>query len=200
MRKRNNLIITIAIFVIVICLTLSLFIENEIGSKITEIVTLLTALVGAIALFVQFKKDKDLNQATFIMEFSKAFFDSYNCKEVFLEINRIYGTEDEDSFDFKKYEGSIIDYLLWIESLSAVVMDNVVNIKNIDRALNFRFFVLANNKTVQQNELVKYKQLYKGTYALYDLWYKYRKKKHLEIPREDNSLHLTEGYNENLKY
>ena len=200
MRKRNNLIITIAIFVIVICLTLSLFIENEIGSKITEIVTLLTALVGAIALFVQFKKDKDLNQATFIMEFSKAFFDSYNCKEVFLEINRIYGTEDEDSFDFKKYEGSIIDYLLWIESLSAVVMDNVVSIKNIDRALNFRFFVLANNKTVQQNELVKYKQLYKGTYALYDLWYKYRKKKHLEIPREDNSLHLTEGYNENLKY
>lgn len=200
MRKRNNLIITIAIFVIVICLTLSLFIENEIGSKITEIVTLITALVGAIALFVQFKKDKDLNQATFIMEFSKAFFDAYNCKEVFLEINRIYGTENEDSFDFKKYEGSIIDYLLWIESLSAVVMDNVVSIKNIDRALNFRFFVLANNKTVQQNELVKYKQLYKGTYALYDLWYKYRKKKHLEIPREDNSLHLTEGYNDNLKY
>ena len=200
MRKRNSLIITIAIFVIVISLTLSLFIENEIGSKITEIVTLITALVGAIALFVQFKKDKDLNQATFIMEFSKAFFDSYNCKEVFLEINRIYGSEDEDSFDFKKYESSIIDYLLWIESLSAVVMDNVVSIKNIDRALNFRFFVLANNKTVQQNELVKYKQLYKGTYALYDLWYKYRKKKHLEIPREDNSLHLTEGYNENLKY
>ena len=200
MRKRNNLIITIAIFVIVICLTLSLFIESEIGSKITEIVTLITALVGAIALFVQFKKDKDLNQATFIMEFSKAFFDSYNCKEVFLEINRIYGSEDEDSFDFKKYESSIIDYLLWIESLSAVVMDNVVSIKNIDRALNFRFFVLANNKTVQQNELVKYKQLYKGTYALYDLWYKYRKKKHLEIPREDNSLHLTEGYNDNLKY
>ena len=200
MRKRNSLIITIAIFVIVISLTLSLFIESEIGSKITEIVTLITALVGAIALFVQFKKDKDLNQATFIMEFSKAFFDSYNCKEVFLEINRIYGSEDEDSFDFKKYESSIIDYLLWIESLSAVVMDNVVSIKNIDRALNFRFFVLANNKTVQQNELVKYKQLYKGTYALYDLWYKYRKKKHLEIPREDNSLHLTEGYNENLKY
>ena len=200
MRKKNSIVVIIASSLIIISLILSLFIENQLGSKITEIITLSTAMIGAIALFIQFKKDKDLNQATFIMEFSKSFFDNYNCKESFLELNKTYNTKDEGVINFEKYESSLIDYILWIESLSAVVMDNVVEIKNIDRALSFRFFILVNNKTFQEKELVKYKELYKGTYALYDLWYKYRIKKKLEIPCEKNSLHLTEGYKDNLKH
>lgn len=193
--KKNRLIIILATFIIGFALIVSLLFESEITSKIIEIITVATAIIGAIALFIQFKKDKDLNQANFVMEFSKTFFNEYACGDLFTNLDASYeNPKCKWRLDFERDRESIIRYLLWIESLSAVIMDNVLDIKNIDKALEYRFFIVVNNKTIQKNELIPYKELYSGTYKLYDIWYKYRKKHGLPVPLENNSLHLTKGY------
>ena len=195
--KKNRLIIILASFVIGIALLVSLFFDSSITNQIIEIITVGTAIIGAIALFIQFKKDKDLNQANFVMEFSKTFFNEYNCGDLFTNLDTSYeNTKCKWKLDFERDREAIVRYFLWIESLSAVIMDNVLDIRNIDKALEYRFFILVNNKIVQNEELIHYRELYIGTYKLYDIWYKYRKKHNLPIPLEKDSLHLTEGYDE----
>ena len=195
--KKSRLVIILAISLIGIALISSLFITTSFASMLIEVITVATAIIGAFALFIQFKKDKDLNQATFVMEFSKTFFNEYNCGDLFTKLDESYDNPScKWKLDFERDRESIVKYLLWIESLSAVIMDNVLDISNIDKALEYRFFLIVNNKEIQQKELIPYRNLYKGTYLLYDIWYKFRKKNNLPIPLEKNSLHLTKGYDE----
>ena len=69
----------------------------------------------------------------------------------------------------------------------------------MDNIMAYRFFIIVNNKQVQNNELVDYATNYRGTYYLYDKWFKYEKKRGLPVPLENEGLHLTKNYEENIK-
>jgi hypothetical protein len=52
----------------------------------------------------------------------------------------------------------------------------------------YRFFIAVNNPELQEKELFKFPEYYKGCFKLYKEWSQYRNKHDLKIPMEDTAL------------
>ncbi len=193
--KKTSLITILSTILIIAALVSSLWLDDNIGSRVVNIVTVITAIIGAIALFIQFKKDKQINTASFLVEYSKSFYNDYDLFDVFAELDK-HNSNPSYQFDFKKFQSKIVVYLEWIESLAALVERNTIDLYTIDNIMSYRFFLIVNNKQVQDGELLPNAKYYRGTYYLYDKWYNYEQQRGLEMPLASSGLHLTEGYQE----
>ena len=197
---RKSFAITI-ICTVLICLSLvaTLLLDESIGSRVATIVTIVTAVIGAIALFLQFRNDRIINRANFLIEYNRAFYNDYKLEEVYLELDRV-GADPTYEIDFQKHRASIVAYLDWIETIASLVERGAIDLYMMDNIVSYRFFIITNNKVVQENELVKFKEYYRGTYYLYDKWYNYELKRGLDMPLADTPLCKTEGYDDFLKF
>lgn len=191
---KNRLLTIGAVFLLVMSLILGMVLEEDMSSKLFEVITVLTAVIGAVALFIQFRKDKQINEASFLMDFGASFYDRYECADLVsvLDEYAVNGTQ----FNYLDHTGIIVRYMQWVESIGAIIDSGAVSIESIDRVLGYRFFIAINNKIIQENELLPYRYFYMGTFELYEKWYAYRKKHHLPIPMEENSLHLNPLFKE----
>lgn len=191
MRKR--IITIICISLVAIALTSSLFLDNLFGSKISNIITVITAVIGAGALFVQFKKDKKINEANFIMNFSIHFYQIYNCKNIMNELEKC--RQDKNyKLDIDKWYTDIVAYLEWCESLSSMINNKVLSIEKIDDMMSYRFFLITNNKQIQDYELSEFRDFYRGIFKAYKEWSDYKKKKNLPIIMEETELCKVKDY------
>ena len=193
--KKNTYLTILAVFLIVLGMLGSLLLGEELGSRVINIITAITAVIGAIALFYQFKKDKNLNEASFLVEYSEQFYSVYDCADLMneLEKSRIDPTY---KIDVDKYYQNIVGYLEWIETMAALVNSGLLSIAKIDNVMSYRFFLIVNNKQIQQEELIKNREFYRGLYQLYAGWSKYKKIKGLPIISAENELSNTEGFYE----
>ena len=71
--RKSKIVTIISIFILSIGLFSTLILEDGIANRIAEIVTVITAVIGAVALFLQFQRDKDINESSFMLEFWKTF-------------------------------------------------------------------------------------------------------------------------------
>ncbi len=195
MKIKNKIITYISIFLIIVALIGSLFFDSDTGSRIATIITTVTAIVGAIALFIQFKRDKDLNQATFLIEYSKQFYDTYNCADILNELET-YRKNPNYEIDVEKYYKEIVGYLEWLESLASLVNNGTLRIDKIDNVLSYRFFIILNNRQIQDYEIIPCKDFYREIYNLYEKWAQYKRKLNLPIILEETELSKTPDYNE----
>lgn len=193
--KKNKSITILSILLLLGALIGSLFLDDALGSRISNVVTIITAIIGAVALFIQFKKDKEINEAGFIVDYSVQFYDIYNLQDVLDELENCR-KDKKYKIDIDKYYKDIVAYLQWLESLAALVNRRVLSIEKIDDVLSYRFFLIVNNKQVQNGEIIPCRMYYRGIYNLYREWSKYKKKNNLEIIFENNELSNTKGYNE----
>lgn len=67
--KKNKTLTYLGTFLLVLGLFSTLFLDDYWGGRVSEVVTISTAIIGAVALFIQFKRDKEINQASFVLEF-----------------------------------------------------------------------------------------------------------------------------------
>ncbi len=118
--KKTTLITVLSTLTIIVALVSSLFLEDDIGSRMVNVVTVITGIIGAIALFIQFKKDKLVNSANFLLTYSKSFYDEYDLFDIFSELNK-HNTNPEYQIDIKKYQPKIVAYLEWIEALASLI-------------------------------------------------------------------------------
>lgn len=193
--KNGRIITVLSVFLLVLSLIGTIFLEDNIASKIFNAVTVVTAVAGAIALFVQFKKDKQINEASFIFDFSASFYDQYNCSDI-VQLLDDYADKKVDTIDYDKNIAIIVRYMQWIESISAIIDEKTIQLKSIDQVLGYRFFIIVNNKEIQEKELIPYRLHYIGTFKLYKKWYEYKKSHNLPVPLEENSLHLHKEFDE----
>lgn len=193
--KKNKSITIISIILLSMALIGSLFLDDVIGSKISNVVTIITAIIGAVALFFQFKRDKDLNEAGFVVDYSVQFYDIYNLQDVLNELENCR-KDKKYKIDMDRYYKDIVGYLQWLESLAALVNSKILSIEKIDDVLSYRFFLIVNNKQIQNYEIIPCRTYYRGIYNLYRTWSNYKKKNNLEIIFESNELSKTKGYNE----
>ena len=193
--KKSRAVPIISICMLIAALIGSLFLDEVMGARISNIVTIITAIVGAVALFVQFKKDKELNMASFIVDYSVQFYDIYNLNDVLDELENCR-TDKNYKLDVKKWYKDIVAYLQWLESLAALVNSKLLTIEKIDNVLSYRFFLIVNNKQVQEKELIPCKDFYRGIFSLYEEWAQYKKKNNLPIIFESNELSKTKEYKE----
>jgi len=193
--RKNKIITIISVLLLIMSLIGSLFLNEVIGARLANVITVITAIIGAIALFIQFKQDKTLNRASFLMEYNRTFYYDYNLGELFAELEKC-SKDPKYVLDCKKYKRDIISYLEWCEIFASMVERDAVDLYTFDNIIAYRFFLITNNKYVQQDELVPDKIYYRGCYYLYDMWFKYEKKRGIEIPMEETALCFTEGYSE----
>ena len=193
--KRNIIITVLSVSLILLGLTGTLLLTEELSSRIMNIITVATAVIGAIALFLQFKKDKSLNEAAFLVDYSAQFYNTYDCGELMNELEKCR-TDSNYTINIEKYYRHIVGYLEWIETLAALVNSGFLSLERIDNVMSYRFFIMVNNKQIQDYEIVPSREFYRGTYLLYKDWSAYKKKRRMPIIFEESALSETEGYSE----
>ena len=190
--KRNRIITIVSCLLLIVALFCTLFFDDSIGGRISEVITITTALIGAIALFFQFKRDKDINQASFVVEFGKIFEEKEGCRDIMQKLER-YRKGETNVFTKNDYT-YIVSYLQWCETLSILVQKNVLNLKTIDNLYSYWFFLITNNEYIQKLELVPEAEFYKGVYILHKIWTKYKRKTNQIILEDNTSLEKVENY------
>ena len=185
------------ILIIILLLVSTLLLESEVASRITTIITVSTATIGAVALFVQYKRDRDVNQANFILEYAKYLYSLNGVEELIMQLDE-YRLGNKDVTKDISYQ-AVINYLLWCEELAVLIKKNVVDIETIDNIFAYFFFLITNNKYIQERELISQAEFYKGTYHLHKIWTEYKIRTGQKIINPDESLSLVKEYEEHVK-
>lgn len=195
MKKTRTTTYAFIIILIIMLMTSSLFSKDEqMIDKIISIITTVSAMIGAIAIFIQFKKDKNINQANFILNYGKYFHDVKGNDEIYEKLEK-YQSGQKDIFNENDNMG-IINCLVWCEGLSILVQDNTLELSKIDNLFSYTFFLIVNNEYIQKHELVDNAEYYKGIYALHKIWSGYKKETKQPILNEDTDLSKTKRYKE----
>ena len=67
---------------------------------------------------------------------------------------------------------SLINYLVYMESLAAIIQQDVMHLGIVDDLFVYRFFLAINNPIVQKEELLSFAPYYQGCYKLAATWSK----------------------------
>ena len=185
--RKSKVITLISIFLLCVGLVSTIMLEDTLAAKIIEVVTLVTAVIGAIALFLQFKRDKSINEASFLLEFWKSFSENSELISIQRKCDDDMSIVKGTTFTEKDYEG-ILTYAQWLEALCAVVNREVVTLDFINDMYGYMFFVFVNNKYIQEKELLPNYKYYHGIFTAYKKWINYLKKHNMELILEKNSL------------
>ena len=193
--KRKTLITVLCVVLVSLGVAGTLFLDETISGRVINVITTCTAIIGAVALFFQFRRDKDLNEASFLVKYSDQFYSTYDCAPLMNELEKSRVNPDY-KIDVDKNYQRVVGYLEWLETLAALVNDGLLPIAKIDNVMSYRFFLIVNNKQIQERELIPGREFYRGIYALYPRWEKYKKQRGLMIVLEENALSRTEHFTE----
>lgn len=202
MKRNRELKFYIAILIVVTAyLICSNFVNVDVFSKR---ITTVTALISAVAFWLQFKRTERLNESSYIMNLNNQFIGNKDMTRVEHELELYYNqyeahfgnqkqiSEDEiatihlglnqsrTSDDCQK----LINYLVYLESLAALVDRQVIHLDVIDDLFSYRFFVAVNNPVVQEGELFPYANFYQGIFKLSEYWAKNHRDRKIPIPME----------------
>ena len=195
MKKENNYYS--GVLIIVMLLLFTLFLDDSLGSRIVTIITVGTALIGAVSLLIQYRRDKNISQASFILEYAKYFYSLSDVEDTMFLLDE-YRNGNRESIKKIKYNG-IVNYLVWCEELSSLVQRGIIDFETIDNLFSYNFFLITNNKYIQEKELVPQAEFYKGVFFLHYAWTKYKKDTKQSIINEDESLDKVLEYITNVK-
>ena len=160
-RKKSLYVLIIAVAVISLSMLSSLFLLDDVmAERFVSVITAITAVIGATALFYQFKRDKNLNEATFLVEYSQQFYATYDCAELMNELEKCRADKTY-RLDTERYYQKIVAYLEWLETLASLINSNVLEIPTIDDVLSYRYFLIVNNRQIQDCELVRFWEFYR---------------------------------------
>ena len=162
-------------------------------------ITTTTALIAAVTFWMQLKRTENLNEANFIMNLNNQFISNdkltnvEHALELFyndsLEVEDISKLELTLDLDRKSDDCQrLINYLVYMESLAAIVQRDVMHLDVIDDLFAYRFFIAVNNPIVQKNELLPYANYYQGCYKLSKMWTKKWRAEKRPIPLERYAL------------
>lgn len=194
-RNRNRFITITAVFLMLLGLVGSLFLKEGAAERVVNVITAATAVIGAFALLYQFRRDKNLNEASFLVEYSNEFYSTYQCADLMNELEKCR-VDPAYRLDVESNYQQIVGYLEWLETLASLISTGVLQISRIDNVMSYRYFLIVNNKQVQDGELLRNRDFYRSIYALYPIWADYKRKNGLPIIFEENELSKTEAYQE----
>ena len=170
-------------------------------SEVATIITTVTAIIGAFAIWFQMKRERDINEAEFIMNYNTSFIENpeYVALEQKLEqyrkrVEQKSSVDEYEDIITEENRQTVINYLVYHEALAVFVKKRVLSLDSIDDLFAYRFFLIMNNPEVQRKELCPEAQYYHGCFWLHKKWTEYRKKKGLYILMEDTTLEMTDEY------
>ena len=197
MKKKESIITYTLMVLVCIGIIIGSFF-GTIGEIISTIITSLTAIISAIAVYFQMKKDTQITQAEFLLEFSKVFYSYEGTHELEKKIDRACEKNKIYEYSTNDYE-LLNDYMLWLEGLASMVINKTISIKLINNLFYYRFFTVVNNPSIQKYELGRFSIYYKDIFILHQKWVTYRKKHNQAILQEQYDLSKLTSYRKILK-
>lgn len=173
----RSYVVWIVVLLVVISCAMVLFL-NEL---VQNVAISLTAIVGAVAIWFEMKRAKDMAEGEFVVNLNNSFSSNCDAKCLFEKMIAKKELVEKD-------RAAIVECLTFFETVHILIKRNVVELDIIDDLFSYRFFSTANNKDVQDLELIKDDIYYKNIYRLYNEWYNYREKNGLWPEGTTNTL------------
>jgi len=191
---KNSLLLIFVIFILAIISNLDPV--REMLSPYINTLANLAAAGGLVALFFQFKRERDLNEADFILRINQDFMTNESISRIYKLLEQSKADEQKEN-PFKPED--LIDmanYLTYFEPFYSLIDRKIIKIHSLDSVLAYRFFLATNNRFMQQMLLcAKNKEIaWESTYKLYDHWIRYRNRKNVGIWQSDHALSKQECY------
>lgn len=183
---KKKVLIVLAV-VLILCSIASLItylwcVSSDKKDTLITVITVLTTAAAAIPVFWQIKAGSDVSKAEFVMSLQETYTNTPGFTELFLQCwNNYKGDISND--EMNKYLNNdnmkkvIVDYLTFFESMYLMEEQGVLEIDTLDDLFGRRFFIVVNNKAIQDIELLKNKEYYQNVINLYEDWSEYRFRK-----------------------
>ena len=165
-----------------------MFIDINYLGQLFTILGGIAAIIGLIAIWYQLKKNKEINDAQFVIE----IFEQFRSHSQLL--SKINPYEDRNKHLNKDDKSSIVSLLGFYESIFYLLNKNAISFETVDNSFGYTFFSLVHNEYVQLSELETYGDYYKTIFRLHKLWVNYRKSNKESIVGQNNSLENFENY------
>lgn len=172
-----------------------LSLNSEDAGTATAIIESVSAIVGALLVVYQLRADSEgeahgrmVEQQRFLFEYNKAFIENPDMARVESSLEA-YDRGEVDACDLITVDNrqSFVNYLVYLEGLAPLVLEDIMEFGVIDDLMAYRFYLAVNNPVVQREELFVWPEYYLGCYELYRAWTDYRKELGLEVLHEDRS-------------
>lgn len=191
---KKSLLIIAGIFLITLISNTDPF--KKIVSPFIETLANVAAAGGLIALFLQFKRERDLSEADFLLRINQDFMANESASRIYKMLENSKN-EGQQVNPFK--QNDIIDmanYLTYFEPFYSLLSRKILKIESIDPVIAYRFFLATNNRFMQQMLLcVEHKEsAFESIYRLHYNLVKYRKKEKKEIWQNDFTLSKNKCY------
>lgn len=168
--------------------------SDDLGA-VSAIIESVSAIVGALLVVVQLREDakgeehsRMIEQQQFLFDYNKAFIENPDMASVEAALESYDRGEIEDSeLITNENRQRFVNYLVYLEGLAPLVLENILNLDIIDDLMAYRFYLAVNNPVVQREELYVWPDYYLGCYKLYKKWTGYRKTHGYEILHEGRS-------------
>ena len=195
MKKNKEFKYYVAIVLVIALYLLAVYYSPDV-SELSTILSTVTALIAAVAFWMQLRRTEKLDEANFIMSLNDQFIanDEITRIEHALELyyNQVFdGREGNLALVLKRDHNDcqrLINYLVYMEGLAALIRQDVMHLGVIDDLFAYRFFIAVNNPIVQRFELLPYANYYQGCFELSEMWTKEWRKRGRPIPLDQYAL------------
>ena len=157
------------------------------AGALNNTVATILAIVAAVAFWLEFKSNEQINEAQLVMELNNQFINNEKMSEVEWVLEKYYHAYREAKragadasalvLDMKleitdRTRQDLVNYLVYLEGIATLVNEGVLHLNVITELMAYRYFIAVNNPIVQKLELLPYKDYYQGCFKIYEKWSK----------------------------
>lgn len=156
-----------------------------------DAITAITAVFGVFSLVYQGDRSDKLDASQFIVELNMKYIedDSYQNLISVLE-------KDDESLITEEYVDKAIKHFDFFEPMYILASKKILKIEMIDDLFCYRFFTVANNKSIQKLVINPHVDYYTNIIKLHNIWEKHRLKYGKAIPYSETDLSKQPWYDE----
>lgn len=189
MRGRSVFVIAAIVVILGYIFNISSDLLNDKLVNFFQILSALTALIGVYAIWYQLKRDKDINEAQFLIDLNAKFYENQGIMETYSKCVADQQGNSNNSVVFTRDdEPKVSQFFSFFGTINNLLERSILDLEIIDKTFSYRYFVVANRKEIQDVFLIPDAKYYRGNYKLYKKWYTYRKQNNMPIIREEYNL------------
>lgn len=151
--------------------------NNDSVLSALNIVTVATAILGVLGIILQLERERSLKEAEFIINFNDKFIEFEVLSKVHDVCTEQLGKTVDGNNSGKQLDiSSVYVYLDCLEPLYILIKNKAVSIDKIYDLISYRFFVVLNNREVQERVILPHRTSYTNIIEMYRMLDNFRKK------------------------
>ncbi|HBP26311.1 MAG TPA: hypothetical protein DD618_05100 [Acholeplasmatales bacterium] len=187
-RQETTIFWIIVLLVVIAALVSGVAVLISKDEYVAQAVTTATAVIGAFAIWFQMQKNKKLNEGEFIVNLNKQFIENKHIYDLFLKLEKYERKGNEENEFTDDDIANIAAYMTFFEVIYSLIERKIIKLWMIDDLFSYQFFLLLNNKHIQNLELIPCDTYYANVFRLYKIWKDYRKKNNDPIMHEESCI------------